>query len=335
MRSVFPGFYKPNEEEFKSMWETGLFVFDTNVLLDLYRYSEDTVENLISAMDKLKDRIWIPYRIAFEYHRRLNDIIQSQSSSYAEVIKILSELNSRFKEKRSHPFLKNELHDEIDIFCKKIDIELTEKQSLIKKLIFDNPLKDRLADIIQDRVGKPFTDEELKEIYAEGATRYANRVPPGYKDLKNKQGNEIYGDLIIWKEILKKSTELDLPIIFVTGDVKEDWFQIVMGMTVSPRPELIEEIKIQTNVLFYIYPTDSFLRYAHEFLQIEIKEETLTEIGDIIKETKSTAMQFDEDEANGTSESFDTETSEETSEAGDQNVESRVVGEAAEVSDES
>ena len=327
MRTVFPGFYNPTDDDFKKMWETGLFVFDTNVLLDLYRYSEETVDNLISIMDKLKERIWIPYRVAFEYHRRLNDIIQSQAISYTEAIKALSEFNNKFKEKRSHPFLKNDLHEEVDIFCKKFDIELIEKQSLIKKLILENPIKEKLADIIQDRVGKSFTDEELKKIYEEGSIRYANRTPPGYKDLKNKQGNEVYGDLIIWKEILKKSGESDLPIIFVTGDVKEDWFQIVMGMTVSPRPELVEEIKTKKNVLFYIYPTDSFLRYAHELLQIEIKEGTLTEIGDIIKEAKINTMRLEEEDSNSSSDTIDKEISEETAETNDESTESNTPNE--------
>jgi len=296
MRNKFPGYYNPSESDFKKLWSEGIFIFDTNVLLDLYRYSEETVENLISTMEGLKDRIWIPYRVAFEYHRRLNDIIREQAAAYNDAIEMLSSFNKKFQEKRKHPFLKNILHQEIEEFTKKFDLELKEKQKLIFELIIQNPTKEKLADIIDNAVGNPFSETELDSIYQEGAKRYQAKVPPGYKDKGEKLGNEIYGDLIIWKEICRKALELDKPIILVTGDVKEDWFQIVMGRTVGPRPELIEEIKKQKDILFYIYSTDVFLRRAKEDLSIEIKDGTLTEIEDVIKESRKFQEKLNSDE---------------------------------------
>jgi len=286
MRKIFPGFYSPSDADFKKLWVEGIFIFDTNVLLDLYRYSDETVENLISTMEKIKDRIWIPYRIAFEYHRRLNDIIKEQATEYTEAISILTSFKNKLEAKRSHPFLQNNLHQEIEAFTNKFDLELKDKQKLIQKLILQNPTKEKLADIIDGSVGKPFTDDELEAIYIEGAKRYNDKIPPGYKDKGQKQGNEIYGDLIIWKEICRKAKEIDKPIILVTGDVKEDWFQIVLGMTVGPRPELIDEMKKQKDLLFYIYPTDVFLRRAKDDLEVEIKDGTLNEIEEVIKESR-------------------------------------------------
>lgn len=329
MRKAFPGFYKPTNEEFQQLWNTALFVFDTNVLLDLYRYSDDTVENLILTMEKLRERIWIPYRVAFEYHRRLNDIIQRQATAYTDTIKTLNDFDKRFKEKRSHPFLENNLHDEIEAFCKKFDHELSEKQKIIKKLITENPIKERLADIIEDRIGKPFDTEQLEKIYREGNVRYANKVPPGYKDLKEKQGNDIYGDLVIWKEIIEQIKATNSPVIFVTGDVKEDWFQIVMGMTVGPRPELIDELQKEKEVLFYIYPTDSFLKYAQERLQIEVKEQTLAEVREIIEEGQKTIIADSEDS------SMDSDVSLESESADDQTIEIDYDSSVGEIDDDS
>jgi predicted nucleic acid-binding protein len=286
MRKIFPGFYPPTEADFKKIWGEGIFIFDTNVLLDLYRYSDETVESLISTMEKIRDRIWIPYRIAFEYHRRLNDIIKVQATEYSDAIKILATFRNKFEAKKSHPFLNNELHQEIKNFVERFDIELTEKQKLIKELILKNPIKERLADIIDTAVGEPFTETELEAIYIEGEKRYNAKSPPGYMDKGQKSGNEIYGDLIIWKEICRKANEIDRPLILVTGDVKEDWFQVVLGMTVGPRPELIDEIKANKDLLFYIYPTDVFLRRAKADLAVEIKERALNEIEELIEETR-------------------------------------------------
>lgn len=38
MKSKFRGYYKPTDEEFDTLWKNAVFVFDTNVLLNLYRY---------------------------------------------------------------------------------------------------------------------------------------------------------------------------------------------------------------------------------------------------------------------------------------------------------
>ena len=40
MRDLFPEYYIPREEDFQKAWNTGLFVFDANVLLNLYGYSD-------------------------------------------------------------------------------------------------------------------------------------------------------------------------------------------------------------------------------------------------------------------------------------------------------
>ena len=40
MKKMFPGYYLPSEEDFESLWKEGLFIFDTNVLLDMYSYPD-------------------------------------------------------------------------------------------------------------------------------------------------------------------------------------------------------------------------------------------------------------------------------------------------------
>ena len=38
MRDLFPSYYRPTDEEFKELWEKCTFIFDANVLLNLYLY---------------------------------------------------------------------------------------------------------------------------------------------------------------------------------------------------------------------------------------------------------------------------------------------------------
>ena len=119
-------------------------------------------------------------------------------------------------------------------------------------------------------------------IYKEGEARYKNKIPPGFGDLP-KPIPDRYGDLVFWKEILRKNASQDTPIILVTSDRKSDWYLKELGLTIGPRPELIEEFKVSKPNLFYMYPTDQFLKYSKEYLQFEITEETIKEVGEFVQ----------------------------------------------------
>lgn len=67
MKKLFPGYYRPSETDFASLWDNCIFVFDANVLLNLYRYSTETSAELIDIMDKISDRLWLPFQVASEY----------------------------------------------------------------------------------------------------------------------------------------------------------------------------------------------------------------------------------------------------------------------------
>jgi hypothetical protein len=281
MRKLFPGYYSPSQEEFEKIWQEGLIIFDTNVLLDLYRYPENAVKSLLEIMDSLGKRIWIPFQVSKEYHKNLNSVISDQVRKYESSIKTLTEFKKQIDEKRSHPFLSEALTTEIEAFCGKFDRALEDKKGIVKQLIISNPIKEKLADLLDDKIGAEFSKEELEKIYSEGEKRYKEQIPPGFGDAK-KPIPDRYGDLIFWKEILKKNSEIDCPILLITGDKKDDWYLKELGLNIGPRPELIEEIKKNKNNLFYIYPTDIFLKYSKEYLQTKVDDETIKEVGEFI-----------------------------------------------------
>lgn len=286
MRKLFPGYYTPKQDEFEKMWNEGIFVLDTNVLLDLYRYSDETVKELFKVIDLIKDRIWIPYQVSKEYHKNLNTVISGQVKKYTDSIETLKQFKSQIDEKRNHPFLKVELQDEITAFCLKINSELESRKKDIKNLILNNPIKEQLADLLDNRIGTCFTEQELIAIYTEGERRYLSSIPPGYKD-KSKPVPDRYGDLVFWKEILKKNAEINHPLILVTGDTKEDWYYEELGLTIGPRPELIDEFNCIKPNLFYIYPTNHFLKYAAQYLKTEIDSKSIVEIDEYIKQGRT------------------------------------------------
>ena len=119
-----------------------------------------------------------------------------------------------------------------------------------------------------------------------GKHRYEFKIPPGYGDLygKEKKGTQIFGDLIIWKQMLEYSKEKKLPIIFITNDIKkdEDWCYLDKKATedriYSPREELIKEIKDFSGVDFWMYNLPQFLFNAKEYIQASIDEELIQSI---------------------------------------------------------
>ena len=70
MKNAIKEFLEPTNDEKQELWEKCVFVFDTNVLLNLYRYSAKTRTSLLAAFESFKDRIWIPYQVAFEFMRK-------------------------------------------------------------------------------------------------------------------------------------------------------------------------------------------------------------------------------------------------------------------------
>ncbi len=276
MRKEFPGYYMPTEIDFQKIWSECIFVFDTNFLLDIYRYSEETVEHMFKIIEKLQDRIWIPYHVAIEYHSNLTNEIATQVKKYEDSIEILKKFKSLIEEKRSHPFLTTNLHHELSSFYEKFDKHLSERQKSTQDLILNNPNKERLADLLDGKIGKGFEENELIKLREEANKRYQTKIPPGYKDI-NKKNNE-YGDFIIWKEILRESQSLKKPLVFITGDSKEDWYLSSMGLTIGPRPELINEFFNTCGERYHSYTTDKFIHYANEYLKLNVPKNIVIEV---------------------------------------------------------
>jgi hypothetical protein len=134
-----------------------------------------------------------------------------------------------------------------------------------------------ISDLYEGRVGEAFGDAELKSIHAEGATRYALEMPPGYKDA-SKDVPDRYGDLVIWKQVLKHAAGSSTSAIFVTDDGKEDWWRIFRGKRLGPRPELVDEYFAVSGQRVHFYSPEQFLREAQARFGLEMTDATIGEV---------------------------------------------------------
>lgn len=291
MKKKFIGYYSPNKGEIDEAWEKGIFALDANTLLNLYRYTESTRNDFIRALQTIKEKLFLPYQAAYEYHENRLGVIEGIEKSYDDINSILVEnfeknLQKQLNHYKKHPSI---LIDEIinihDNFLQNISKELAKQKANHPDFKTEDAVLNDITELFDNCVGDEFSKDVLTKIYVEGKERYANEIPPGYKDESSKQKKglrNIYGDLIIWKELLNYTKNKKLPLIFITDDRKEDWWTIEKGKTIRPREELIKEFFDFTGIRILIYNADHFLTYAKERgLLPELKEETIEEVKDI------------------------------------------------------
>lgn len=142
---------------------------------------------------------------------------------------------------------------------------------------------DQVTKLFAGRVGKSFTEKELADIHREADDRFAKSIPPGYRDVK-KEGDNKYGDFVIWREIIRHGRENERPVLFITDDLKEDWWLRFSGSTLGPQPSLVQEFLSETGQLFFMYDPRQFIDEASRRLSITLDDSTLGEVGQVSRD---------------------------------------------------
>lgn len=296
MKKLFGGFYGASEPETKTFWTSpdSVFVFDTNALLLLYRCERETREAFFSQWEKIRERVWLPYHVCLEYQRnRLTAIkdhvkelrnagahissrIQTAADlnvfdgKYAATIRRYDSLRGKVSE------LAKELQGTVDRFVQEqIETRISEADFLTNH----DTVRDRISDLIGERIGNPPTEEEINQLQQTGEIRFSKEIPPGFEDAKTKKDetftfNKItykrkFGDWFIWNEILMYASEKKpVAVIFVTNDNKKDWLYETGGQTRGPHESLKTELAEQgEGTHFLIYSSASFLNAANKNLE--------------------------------------------------------------------
>jgi len=292
MKDSFKEFYFEKDDE--NIWVNSIIVLDTNVLLNLYRYSRDTTNQILTLLEKYEHQLWMPHQVALEYHYNRKKVITEQKDSYQKVCDSFEKIFDK---------IRNILNEDLKDFKKrhKEDIELfisnlrnvSEKQvGELKENIKHEPdllrndfIKDKITKLYDNRVGNPFSKEKILELEKEADKRFINDIPPGYKDFKKKSGikyfNELmlqdkYGDFILWKQVIDYAKEKNANVIFLTDEQKEDWWYKLKGQIIGPRIELLNEFYFNTGKQFYMFSSIGFIERNEDIVDknaaSEVKE---------------------------------------------------------------
>ncbi len=320
--------YILTDEKEKKLWKESIIVFDSSALLDIYFLPKVSRIKIYSEIfEKLLDRLWLPSHVEYEYLKnRECSIIKPITEKYkplkdkvkkihsvvkSELLKKTEEISRESKKDDKHPFIEQ---SEIEAFKLNIDFFMSQVKSFEEKVlkqieeaekeVSDVKESDDVLEALEKyfEVGREFSFDEIITITEEGKHRYEFKIPPGYGDFykKDKKGTQIFGDLIIWKQILEFSKEKKLPILFITNDIKkdEDWCYLDKKATedriLSSREELIKEIRDISHVDFWMYNLPQFLHNANKYLASSIKESVIQNISQLLntKGKKSRYLEF-------------------------------------------
>jgi hypothetical protein len=288
MRKQFSGYYRPKAEELAQKFKECVFVLDTNVLLHLYRYTPETRDNLISVLHAVKDRVWIPHQVGQEYHENRVSVIVGERNIYQglkeAVDKSLQELN---KNARPANFMATAVMEPMRKALEQVKADLDKKEAEHPDFLADDPILEVLTELFDGKIGEEYDAEENKKKLAEAKRRFEIRTPPGYLDgsgKKKKEGDKQYGDVILWLQLLDFARITDKPMVFITDEGGEDWWQREGGRTIGPRPELLQEMHKAANAKwFFMYSVGQFLELSTNLLEVEVKPEAIKEANELKK----------------------------------------------------
>lgn len=308
MKTSFTGYYSLSTADFKTLWDKAVFIFDTNVLLNLYRYPASISDQLLSHMNRLEGRVWLPFHVALEFQRNRPKVIADQRKTFKEVRASidakLCELRNHLQglSKRHSTIHADQIINEIEKVLKKVDGELEAKERSYPEVADLDRLREKLDALFDGKIGQePESQESLNSLIKDGENRIKYKIPPGFQDQHKAEGEEgsafsygeityerKFGDLIVWKQIIEHCRNNGLKhVVFVTDDEKEDWWWIIKSAgpkTLGPRPELARELTVKAGVeLFHMYKSDSFLGHASQHFATDLPEDVVEQVAHLRK----------------------------------------------------
>lgn len=272
------------------MLAEGLVCVDTNVLLDLYRFTPSARADLIHVLERLGDRLFVPYQVALEFQRRRFDAIQSQQSFFDEKVDQLNK-HVRSVESMTKALVKGLGASDADLaatsdtaiaalrgLAEQIREMQREQDVAIPSDTNDEPIQEVVIRLLSGRTGHRPSAEDLDTWHREADKRYAERIPPGFEDAGKSENN--HGDYLLWRELLNEAQRRDLPVTLVSREEKVDWVRRNGPTIFGPLPELVDEMLEVAGVRFALMSPTAFLEEARTALSVAVEDSTVSQAGE-------------------------------------------------------
>lgn len=280
----FGHYYRPDQDRVRDAFERGLIVLDTNVLLNMLRYSPSAREELVDVIATFADRCFVPHQIAVEYNRNRVRVVEDRrkelEQATTEINTIRSKVRAVVNNLRDRRTLASADVDKLEISVFEF-FEALEDASSDASEQYDLDPDDlvgevdlwtsRLSLVLAGRVALRPTEEMLSSDAAEATRRREQRVAPGFKD-------EAGGDYLWWAEVMRCPDLRDKPLVVVSDDAaKGDWRFEMRGFTVGPHAVLIDDVRGAGGTDLILLTTRDLLKLVEDLGSNQVSETTIAE----------------------------------------------------------
>lgn len=294
MRQHFSEHFRLVEDEAKQLWNEADFIFDTNVLLNLYRMSSDTSLKIRSILKSLKGRLFLPHQVAEEFFKHAEETIAEQVNTFERVRAYLKRIPEQFKKEFSrHPCIPiNEITQALNECIRKQTDAVNKSQSdnQLNFVVHDDPILAELAEIFSDCTEAPYCEVDNDALNKKVEERVQLNLPPcavenGGKASSTPVNNPHRGDGRVWFQIVSHGERTKKSIIFVTADEKGNWWRKVkLGSeerAVGAHTQLIRDAESASGKRFIMYTQELFLEYASKYLGADDQTAAINEVRQI------------------------------------------------------
>ncbi len=289
MRNRFAWYLDADAADPHSFWDVAVVSVDANVLLDLYRYHADTRDRILEAISSFGERVWLPDQAATEFFRNRKGVIVSSNTTFGDagaavdkLSKALIEARDKLRGQRLVPrSLADGLDAAVSAAVNKARDEIDAARAAHPDYLREDPLLERLLAIFDGRVGPAYDTARLAATIKTAEGRFKSKVPPGYMDEGNKEGERQYADYVLWSQLMDQAKATSTPMVFVTSEKKEDWWEQKGHLTLGPRLELLEEFSRETGQRIHVYRTERFLELHAARAGSQLNEHVVEEIREV------------------------------------------------------
>lgn len=245
------------------------FCFDTNVLISPLERSEEFLHSTETALNRLKRE----KRILQSVHV-LREFIRRRGAKLQEFHKELNQnlISFSFTPTASVPIVEK---DDSFIELVKTESEIVKLMETRGKLIKE--LQNKIshwnwADHVSELYRRIFTQDivigtalELDELTSIYESTKQEKLPP--LTVGGDASNGGVGDFIVWQDLLEIGRKSTGPVVFVTNEKKEDWFNCYSvgddkrKYPVTPRDELILQYRKETGKDIHLISLANFLEW--------------------------------------------------------------------------
>lgn len=290
----FDQYYRTSEDAQAALFEESVLVFDTNVLLNVLRYSESARQELIDAIASVADRTFVPHQVAVEYNRNRVKVVSDRRGELDEVgnksdeiRQSVSGLTSLLRRRRIVGDAEIErLEQASQAFLAVLDT--TSQDALDKYDLEPDSLVGvvddwtrRLDEVLAGRVAARPALEVLEKDREEAERRKVERLAPGFKD-------DAMGDYLWWAETLRWPNIVDKHLFIVSDDAaKGDWRFEQRSIVAGAHQILIDDARNAGAQTLTLLTTVDFLKVIEGRGQAVVSESTIAESEQVGKRNAS------------------------------------------------